>query len=71
VSDIFISYASENREQAHKLASALETLGWSVWWDRHIITGQAYDQVIERELNDARAWSCFGRAIRLHPMGEE
>jgi hypothetical protein len=39
VSDIFISYASENREQAHKLACALETLGWSVWWDRHIITG--------------------------------
>jgi TIR domain len=55
VSDIFISYASENREQAHKLASALETLGWFVWWDRHIITGQAYDQVIERELNDAKS----------------
>ena len=55
MSDIFISYASENREQAHKLASALETLGWSVWWDRHIITGQAYDQVIERELNDAKS----------------
>ena len=55
MSDIFISYASENREQAHKLASALETLGWSVWWDRHIITGQAYDQVIEHELNDAKS----------------
>jgi TIR domain len=65
VSDIFISYASENREQAHKLASALETLGWSVWWDRHIITGQAYDQVIEREINDAKSvvvlWS--GRSV--------
>ena len=55
MSDIFISYASEDRDQAHKLASALESLGWSVWWDRDIITGQAYDQVIERELNGAKS----------------
>jgi hypothetical protein len=55
VSDIFISYASEDRDQAHKLASALESLGWSVWWDRDIITGQVYDQVIERELNSAKS----------------
>ncbi|HEY7316475.1 MAG TPA: TIR domain-containing protein [Candidatus Binatia bacterium] len=55
MSDIFISYASEDRERAHKLANALQSQGWSVWWDRDIITGQSYDQVIERELNSAKS----------------
>ena len=50
MSDVFISYASEDRDRASKLAHALEARGWSVWWDRDIATGQAYDQVIEREL---------------------
>lgn len=51
--DVFISYASEDRDRAGKLASALGALGWSIWWDRKIITGQAFDQVIERELETA------------------
>ena len=29
--------------------------GWSVWWDRKITAGQAYDQAIERELESARS----------------
>lgn len=52
--DVFISYASENRERARKLASALEARGWSVWWDHKIIAGQAFDQVIEHELETAK-----------------
>jgi hypothetical protein len=54
VTDVFISYASEDRDRAGKLASALSALGWSVWWDRKIITGQAFDQAIERELETAK-----------------
>jgi len=53
MSDIFISYASEDREVAHKLATAFNTLAWSVWWDRKIPTGQKFDEVIERELESA------------------
>ena len=30
-------------------------MGWSVWWDRRIIVGQAFDQVIERELASAKS----------------
>jgi hypothetical protein len=34
MSDIFISYASEDRSKAEPLAKALEEQGWSVFWDR-------------------------------------
>lgn len=55
MADVFISYASEDRERAYRLASALEARGWSVWWDRKIITGETFDQVIERELDAAKS----------------
>ena len=54
MTDVFISYASEDRERAREVASALETRGWSVWWDRKIVVGQPFDQVIEHELETAK-----------------
>ncbi len=53
MTDVFISYASEDRTRARKLAEALEAKGFSVWWDRNIIAGQTYDEVIEHELETA------------------
>lgn len=55
MADIFISYANEDIEIAIKLASALEAQGWSVWWDRKIIAGASFDQVIEYELETAKS----------------
>jgi hypothetical protein len=55
VTDVFISYAREDRDRAHKLANALAAFGWSVWWDHKIITGEAFDQAIERELETAKS----------------
>lgn len=55
MSDIFLSYASEDYKQAKKIAYALESHGWSVWWDRKIIAGQVFDQVIEDELEAAKS----------------
>lgn len=54
MSDIFLSYASKEREAARALASALERHGWSVWWDRRIPTGRDYAEVIESQLAAAR-----------------
>jgi hypothetical protein len=61
MSDIFISYASEDREEARRLANALEAQGWSVWWDRTIPAGKTFVEVIDEALTEARcvvvAWS--------------
>src|SRR3990170_6005665 len=54
MSDIFLSYKSEDREKAQMIAAALEQIGYSVWWDRVIPPGRTYDEVIEEELNTAR-----------------
>jgi hypothetical protein len=55
MTDVFLSYANEDREIASKLASSLEACGWSVWWDRKIIAGETFDQVIEHELETAKS----------------
>ena len=54
MSDIFISYASVDRERARQLAGVLANEGWSVWWDRTIPPGRTFDQVIEQALQAAR-----------------
>jgi hypothetical protein len=54
MSDIFISYASADRERATLLSKALQRRGRSVWWDRTIPPGKEYDQVIEEALDSAQ-----------------
>ena len=54
MSDIFISYAREDREKAKAVAAVFREQGWSVWWDRSIPPGRSFDQVIEEALAAAR-----------------
>ena len=54
MADIFLSYAREDSGQAKRLALALESRGWSVWWDRHIPHGQDFTAHIQQQLDDAR-----------------
>lgn len=54
MSDIFISYASADRNKAELLAKAFTQQGWTVWWDRQIPPGKSFDEVIEHALSSAR-----------------
>ena len=54
MSDIFLSYASEDLARIRPLVHFLTQHGWSVWWDRTIPLGKTYDQVIEEALDAAR-----------------
>jgi hypothetical protein len=54
MADIFLSYARGDRQKAESLARALQGAGWSVWWDRSILPGSSYEQVIAHELSAAR-----------------
>jgi len=55
MSDIFISYAREDRPRAEAIAKALEAHGWSVWWDRNIRVGETFRRVIREEIKKARS----------------
>ena len=54
MSDIFLSYKSEDKPKAQIIATALEQEGHSVWWDRVIPAGRSFDEVIREELESAK-----------------
>jgi formylglycine-generating enzyme required for sulfatase activity len=54
MADIFLSYAREDEARAAVVARVLGELGWSVFWDRRIIAGTSWDEVVERELQACR-----------------
>ncbi len=54
MTDIFISYASSDRERIKPLVEALEKLGWSLWWDTAILPGVSWNDEIAHALDSAR-----------------
>jgi hypothetical protein len=53
--DIFLSYARQDRATARTFAESLISEGFSVWWDASLHSGETFDEVIERNLRDAKA----------------
>jgi len=53
--DIFLSYARQDRATARTFAECLKNEGFQVWWDASLHSGETFDEVIERNLRDARA----------------
>src|SRR6185503_19000837 len=54
MSDIFISYTSSDRPRAETLKSWFEEAGWTVWIDRDIDLGEAWEARIKAEVDRAR-----------------
>jgi tetratricopeptide (TPR) repeat protein len=53
MTDLFLSYASEDRESAKALVREFESQGWTVWWDRLIEVGSSFDKSIEDAIDSA------------------
>lgn len=53
--DIFLSYNREDQSRAKLFAEAFSGQGFDVWWDVGLKTGEAYDQVTEKALREAKA----------------
>lgn len=54
MADVFVSYASPDREKARLLADIIAARGHSVWWDRTIPPGRVFDEVIQEALHAAK-----------------
>lgn len=50
MADVFISYSREDRGKAKVVADALETEGFTVWWDRRLVGGSDFVDEIEKQL---------------------
>ncbi|WP_265571322.1 TIR domain-containing protein [Sphingomicrobium nitratireducens] len=53
MADIFVSYARADRERVEPIVRRLEDEGFSVWWDTHISAGEQFDELIDRQLQQA------------------
>jgi len=55
MADVFVSYKRKDRELAAVVVAQLDFAGYNVWWDQHLTPREAWDDLIERELNAAKA----------------
>lgn len=55
MADVFISYSKSYAQITRRLASELEQLGLSVWWDTELVAGESYRSRIQEEITAARA----------------
>ncbi|MGD9968308.1 MAG: TIR domain-containing protein [Hyphomonadaceae bacterium] len=55
MADVFISYSRSDAATARRFAEAFEALGYSVWWDIALRSGETFDEAIEQALKQAKA----------------
>lgn len=55
MTQVFVSYARQDEAMARRVAKALQSAGYDVWWDNQLPAHRAYSEVIERNLKEARA----------------
>ncbi len=54
MADVFISYKREDRATAEAMDRALNSAGFSCWWDTSLVAGEHFNEAIQRELASAR-----------------
>ncbi len=52
MADVFLSYASQDRERIVPLVKALEADGLSVWWDRDIQVSNSHRTTLRQPYSD-------------------
>lgn len=55
MADVFISYSRLDHERVQPIADRLTSLGYTIWWDKHLRAGQVFVDEIERQLDGAKA----------------
>ncbi|HEV7689704.1 MAG TPA: toll/interleukin-1 receptor domain-containing protein [Hyphomonadaceae bacterium] len=55
MADIFISYKREDRPAAQRVALALRQLGFDVWWDFELLSGDRYRKTIRVVIDNCKA----------------
>ena len=73
LADIFVSYASSDRDRVEPLVDQLESSGFSVWWDSHLRGGSMFATEIQSELETAKAVLCVWTtpALTSHWVADE
>ncbi len=68
MADVFVSYARSDKARVAPLVAAIEAKGWSVWWDPEINPGQEFDDLIDAQIDAAKAvlvvWTATSVASR-------
>ena len=66
---VFLSFASEDSEDAQRIATALTAAGIEVWFDKSELRGgDAWDASIRQQIRTCRSFVPFEAIVRrLHP----
>src|SRR4051812_28464782 len=70
MSEIFISYKSKDVDRIARLARALESSGFSVWWDRRLPGGENWHAQIRTALDQARCVIVAWTHASVGPAGD-
>lgn len=66
MTDVFISYAREDREVAQQLAAIFERQKLVVWWDRELRGGGDFAREIEQQLGTAKVVTVLWSSTSVH-----
>ena len=70
MSDIFVSYKSEDRKRVEPIVDALIAEGFSVWWDVHIEAGTDWRERIKQALQSAACVLVVWTETSVGPSGQ-